>query len=30
VGFGWGDTWLDCFGGTGVADSFLTRLQWVY
>jgi phosphate-selective porin OprO/OprP len=30
VGFGWGHTWLDRFGTTGVTDSFLTRLQWVF
>ena len=30
VGFGWGHTWLDRFGTTGVTDSFLTRLQWIY
>jgi len=30
VGFGWGHTWLDRFGKTGVTDSFLTRIQWVY
>jgi phosphate-selective porin OprO/OprP len=27
---GWGHTWLDRFGRTGVTDSFLTRLQWIY
>ena len=30
VGFGWGHTWLDRFGTTGVTDSFQTRLQWIY
>jgi phosphate-selective porin OprO and OprP len=30
VGFGWGHTWLDRFGTTGVTDSYLTRLQWIY
>jgi phosphate-selective porin OprO/OprP len=30
AGFGWGHTWLDRFGTTGVTDSFLVRLQWVY
>jgi len=30
VGFGWGHTWLDRFSKTGVTDSFLTRIQWVY
>lgn len=30
IGFGWGHTWLDRSGSTGVTDSFLTRLQWVY
>jgi phosphate-selective porin OprO/OprP len=30
VGCGWGHTWLDRFGTTGVTDSFQTRLQWVY
>ena len=30
IGFGWGHTWLDRFGKTGVTDSFLTRIQWVY
>ncbi len=30
VGFGWGHTWLDRFGATGVTDIFLTRLQWVF
>jgi phosphate-selective porin OprO/OprP len=30
VGFGWGHTWLDRFGKTGVTDSFLTRFQWIY
>jgi len=30
LGFGWGHTWLDRFGRTGVTDSFLTRLQWIY
>jgi phosphate-selective porin OprO/OprP len=30
LGFGWGHTWLDRFGKTGVTDSFLTRFQWIY
>jgi phosphate-selective porin OprO/OprP len=30
MGFGWGHTWLDRFGKTGVTDSFLTRFQWIY
>jgi phosphate-selective porin OprO/OprP len=30
IGFGWGRTWLDRFDKTGVTDSFLTRLQWIY
>ena len=30
AGFGWGHTWLDRFGKTGVTDSFQTRLQWIY
>jgi phosphate-selective porin OprO/OprP len=30
VGFGWGHTWLDRFGQTGVTDSFQTRIQWIY
>ena len=30
LGFGWGHTWLDRFGTTGVTDSFQTRLQWIY
>lgn len=30
VGLGWGRTWLDRFAKTGVTDSFLTRLQWIY
>jgi len=30
IGFGWGHTWLDRLGKTGVTDSFLTRIQWVY
>ena len=29
-GFGWGHTWLDRFGTTGVTDSFQTRIQWIY
>jgi phosphate-selective porin OprO/OprP len=28
-GIGWGRTWLDRFGSTGVTDSVLTRAQWV-
>jgi hypothetical protein len=27
---GWGHTWLDRFGTTGVTDSFQTRIQWIY
>src|ERR1039458_118794 len=30
IGFGWGHTWLDRNGTTGVTDIFLTRLQWIY
>ena len=30
VGAGWGHTWLDRFGQTGVTDSFQMRLQWIY
>jgi len=30
AGFGWGRTWLDRFGTTGVTDSYQTRLQWIY
>jgi phosphate-selective porin OprO/OprP len=30
LGFGWGHTWLDRFGNTGVTDSFQTRIQWIY
>ena len=30
LGFGWGHTWLDRFGKTGVTDSFQTRIQWIY
>jgi phosphate-selective porin OprO/OprP len=30
LGFGWGHTWLDRFAVTGEADSFQSRLQWVY
>jgi phosphate-selective porin OprO/OprP len=30
LAFGWGHTWLDRFGKTGVTDSFLTRFQWIY
>jgi len=29
-GAGWGRTWLDRFGKTGVTNSVLTRLQWIY
>jgi phosphate-selective porin OprO/OprP len=29
-GFGWGRTWLDRDDKEGEADSFLTRMQWVY
>ena len=30
LGAGWGHTWLDRFGQTGVTDSFLGRLQWIF
>lgn len=30
VGAGWGHTWLDRFGKTGITDSFLARIQWIY
>ena len=30
LGFGWGHTWLDRFGTTGVTDSYQTRIQWIY
>jgi hypothetical protein len=30
MGVGWGHTWLDRIGMTGVTDSVLTRLQWVH
>lgn len=30
LGVGWGHTWLDRFGTTGVTDSFQTRIQWIY
>jgi phosphate-selective porin OprO and OprP len=30
LGAGWGRTWLDRFGTTGVTNSMLTRLQWIY
>jgi phosphate-selective porin OprO and OprP len=30
LGFGWGRTWLDRFGATGVTNSFLARLQWIH
>jgi phosphate-selective porin OprO/OprP len=29
-GFGWSRTKLDRFGTTGVTDSYLTRLQWIF
>lgn len=29
-GAGWGRTWLDRAGATGVTDTVLTRIQWVY
>jgi phosphate-selective porin OprO/OprP len=29
-GAGWGRTWLDRFGKTGVTDSLQTRIQWVF
>jgi len=29
-GVGWGHTWLDRFGRTGVTDSLQTRMQWVF
>jgi len=28
-GVGWGHTWLDRFGKTGVTDSIQTRFQWI-
>ena len=30
MGVGWGRTWLDRFGTTGVTDSYLLRFQWIY
>ena len=30
MGVGWGHTWLDRVGMTGVTDSVLARLQWVH
>lgn len=30
MGAGWGRTWLDRFSTTGITDSFLVRLQWIY
>jgi len=30
IGVGWNHTWLDRFSKTGVTDSVLSRLQWVY
>jgi phosphate-selective porin OprO/OprP len=30
LGFGWGHNWLDRFGKTGITDSFLSRIQWVF
>jgi len=30
LGFGWGRTWLDRFGATGVTDSGLLRFQYVH
>jgi phosphate-selective porin OprO/OprP len=30
LGAGWGRTWLDRAGTTGITDSFLIRIQWVY
>jgi len=30
LGAGWGRTWLDRFGKSGVTNSVLTRLQWIY
>ncbi|MGE5197995.1 MAG: OprO/OprP family phosphate-selective porin [Rhodospirillaceae bacterium] len=30
LGAGWGHTWLDRFGTTGVTDSLQLRWQWVY
>ena len=29
-GIGWGRTWLDKNGVTGVTDAVLSRIQWVY
>ena len=30
LGFGWGRTWLDRFGTTGITNNYLTRIQWFY
>jgi len=30
LGLGWGRTWLDRFGQTGVTDSVQMRFQWIY
>jgi phosphate-selective porin OprO/OprP len=30
VGLGWGHTWLDRFGKTGVTDGLQMRFQWIY
>ncbi len=30
VGMGWGRTWLDDQGVTGITDAILARIQWVY
>jgi phosphate-selective porin OprO/OprP len=30
LGVGWGRTWLDAKGQTGVTDAVLARIQWVY
>lgn len=30
LGCGWGRTWLDREDKTGVTDSFMTRIQWIY
>jgi phosphate-selective porin OprO/OprP len=29
-GAGWGHTWLDRLGSSGVTNSVLTRIQWIY
>ncbi len=30
LGFGWGHNRLDRFGKTGITDTFLSRIQWVF